>query len=105
MKVGDDWIRMAVSGTTCLPCLFCIAAYNGREVEEWKSVRLDHSHLLTRMDSRIRQHLIRTHDLRSRNPVAEQMKSRAKELLCEILHEQPTENLLSSPQVKCILLL
>ena len=75
-----------------------MAAHQGYDVEDWKSVEMEPGQIHTHLDSRLRQHLIRTHELLSRDKKAEEMKSHAKILLCSILHKQPSRRQID-PQV------
>ena len=85
-----------MNGTALLPCLFCVATNEGRDTEEWETVKVDWNHAAN-MSTRFRQHLFRVHDLRSRDPRAERMKCRARSVLCQLLHDRPGET--SSDQV------
>ena len=87
VKVSDGWVKMADCGTTLLPCLFCLATH---EATDWKTVEMQPAQLHTHLDKRLRQHLKRHHKLRSRDDKAEEMKSRARIVLCGLLHKQPS---------------
>ena len=67
-------------------------------MEDWTSVVLDLDHVRS-MSSRLRQHLVRVHELNARDTLAEQMKSRARTVLCELLHDRPTNLHRSSNEV------
>ena len=76
-----------------------MAGYEGKDFEDWQTMTLTPDQLTTHLDGRIRQHLMRHHEMKSTHPVAEAMKERGRQLLCGLLHDPPEENLLSSPQV------
>ena len=87
VRVGHDWIKMAVSGNKCLPCLLCIAAHSGLEVTDWRSATLSHDHLSTHLHGRLGQHLGRTHDMTGDEDFVKELKARGKSLLCMLLHQ------------------
>ena len=70
-------------------------------MEEWSSVVLDLDHVAS-MSSRLRQHLFRVHELHARDSLAEKMKSRARTILCELLHDRPANSRLAPDQV-CVI--
>ena len=102
--MNDGWVKIASCGTVLLPCLFCLATHQGLEVKEWKTVEMEPEQLHTHLDNRLRQHLWRNHELHARDEVAEEMKSRARIVLCGLLHEQPTRQPFEPPVSPMLLL-
>ena len=104
--MDDEWVLLCVSGDIRLPCPLCLQSAKGLPTEDWKSATMERAQLQTHLVSRFRQHLARHHDLLARDPTAESMRLRAKELLCSLLHEQPVSDSPSSPsayEVHCFI--
>ena len=77
-------------GDTVLPCPLCLATKCGISHERWRDVSM-HPIDLTRMQPRLRQHMIRTHKLTMRSPEVLSMRNFAKRMLCENLHTASPE--------------
>ena len=105
---GYGWADICTSGEVRLPCVLCLAdeqklicLAKDPELEStaWREVTMDHEQLFTHMEARLRQQFMRAHKLLSRDPKAEEMRRKAKELVCALIHEQPNEQPPPAPEV------
>jgi len=90
VNTTSGWIRINTGRDTVLPCPLCLATKCGISPERWRDVSM-HPIDLTRMQPRLRQHMIRTHKLTMRSPEVLSMRNFAKRMLCENLHTASPE--------------
>ena len=74
-------------GSLNLPCLFCLAVHDDLTAEQWREVKLAPENL-DDLKPKLRQHLDRAHRLSARNPECQAMISKAKQLMCPLLHDR-----------------
>ena len=107
--VGYGWADICTSGEVRLPCVLCLAEEQkllclaedpNLESTAWKEVSMQHEQLFSHLDGRLRQHFKRVHNLLARDPKAEEMRQKAKELVCSLIHEQPDEQPPPAPEVR-----
>ena len=82
-----------------LPCVVCITLDNGKEPEKWREAVMQENHLRTKMTTRLRQHMSRSHKLNDLLEDSDLMRNFAKDLLCPFLHTRQRAE--SSSEVLC----
>ena len=100
INVDSEWIKIEVSGDIRLPCVLCLNAEAGLETKDWKNATMTREQLPTKLFSRLRQHLARCHDLLARDPDAISMRNRAKEIVCNLIHDHPDQAMESFSEVR-----
>ena len=93
----DTWVLLQQTYEAVLPCIPCLTEISGMDADQWRQVKLNHSHLTNVMQPRLRQHLDRRHKMKASGSEPLTMRKLGMDLLCRLLHHEGDEEATAIP--------